>query len=172
LEEEMNLGARFTKWGLGLFIFGVFLTLGPILHYLVGSQHDNGEMFMHNITLWWGCPWTLSVAVTQIGGLGMVAIGLTRMVTTRLASNPPSADGSGGPLLCIVGILGTFLVGFPGYFVFDAIWPRFYYDPVPTGKNAWLIGQGLFIVIYFIGLLRAFNAERSALNRISTSVAS
>ena len=41
--------------------FRVFLTPGPVLHYLVGSQYDNGEMFMHNITLWWGCPWTLSV---------------------------------------------------------------------------------------------------------------
>jgi hypothetical protein len=91
----MNVGAKFTKWGLGLFIFGVFLTLGPILHYLVGPQHDNGEMFMHNITLWWGCPWTLSVAVTQIGGLGMVAVGLTRLVTGRLASNAAPDEGPG-----------------------------------------------------------------------------
>jgi hypothetical protein len=165
----MNTGAKFTKWGLGLFIFGVFLTLGPILHYLVGSQHDNGEMFMHNITLWWGCPWTLSVAVTQIGGLGMVAVGLTHLVTVRIASSSVSEEGSGSLSLCIVGVLGTFLVGFPGYFVYDHIWPRFYYDPVPAGKNAWLIGQALFIVIYFIGLLRAFSIERRALNTIAAT---
>jgi hypothetical protein len=28
----MECGARFTKWGLGLFLFGVFLTLGIIAH--------------------------------------------------------------------------------------------------------------------------------------------
>jgi len=148
----------------------VFLTLGPIAHYLVGSQHDNGEMFMHNITLWWGCPWTLSVAVTQIGGLGMAAFGLTHLVTARLASNTANNQGPGGLLLCIAGVLGTFLVGFPGYFVFDKIWPRFYYDPVPTGKNAWLMGQGFFIVVYFIGLIRAFGNERRALNRIGEPI--
>jgi hypothetical protein len=43
--------------------------------------------------------------------------------------------------LCIVGLLGVFAVGYPGYFVFDAVWPSFYYSPVADGKNAWLLGQ-------------------------------
>src|SRR5262249_8211732 len=127
----------------------------------------NGEMFMHNITLWWGCPWTLSVAVTQIGGLGLVAVGLTHLAAARHVSGKTDDKGPDGLFLCVVGVLGTFLVGFPGYFVYDAIWPRFYYDPVPAGKNAWLLGQALFIVIYFIGLLVAFNSERHILNQIS-----
>ena len=54
-----------------------------------------------------------------------------------------------------------------GYFVYDAIWPSFYYSPVPTGKNAWLLGQGLFILIYFCGAIMAFNSERHVLNAIS-----
>jgi hypothetical protein len=29
---------------------------------------------MKNITLWWACRWTLSVAAVQVGGLGMVAL--------------------------------------------------------------------------------------------------
>ena len=66
-------------------------------------------------------------------------------------------------------MLGVFVVGFPGYFVFDHIWPSFYYSPVPTGKNAWLLGQGLFILIYFCGAIMAFNSERHALNAISAS---
>jgi hypothetical protein len=54
----MATGARFAKWGLGLFIFGVFLTFGVIAHYCVGSRWPNGTLFMQNITLWWACPWT------------------------------------------------------------------------------------------------------------------
>ena len=34
----MDYGARFTKWGLGLFLFGVFLTFGIIAHYCVGAR--------------------------------------------------------------------------------------------------------------------------------------
>jgi hypothetical protein len=49
-------GARFAKWGLGLFIFGVFLTFGIIAHYCSGSRWPTGELFMQNITLWWACP--------------------------------------------------------------------------------------------------------------------
>lgn len=32
----MAIGVRFATWGLGLFIFGVFLTFGIIAHYCVG----------------------------------------------------------------------------------------------------------------------------------------
>jgi hypothetical protein len=33
---RMIIGARFAKWGLGLFAFGVFLTFGIIAHYCAG----------------------------------------------------------------------------------------------------------------------------------------
>jgi hypothetical protein len=65
----MTLGARFTKWGLGLFIFGVFLVFGIIGHYCGGARWPTGEQFLKNITLWYACPWTLSVASVQAGGL-------------------------------------------------------------------------------------------------------
>ncbi len=55
--------------------------------------------------------------------------------------------------LCVIGLLGVFAIGYPGYFVFDAIWPGYYYSPVAAGKNAWLLGQALFIAIYFAGIL-------------------
>jgi hypothetical protein len=39
----MAIGARFTKWGLGLFLFGVFLTFGMVAHYCHGAQWPTGE---------------------------------------------------------------------------------------------------------------------------------
>ena len=89
------LGVRFAKWGLGFFVFGLFLTFGVIGHYCVGASADAGELFRRNVTLWWACPWTLSVAIVQGGGLGLFSVHFTGMVLafnetrhalTRLAS--------------------------------------------------------------------------------------
>jgi hypothetical protein len=164
----MSTGARFAKWGLGLFIFGVFLTFGIIGHYCAGARWPTGEMFLRNISLWFACPWTLSVAAVQAGGLGMVAIGLTQMVSARV-SHAPEGHHSIALWLCIVGLLGVFAVGYPGYFVFDATWPSFYYSPIGAGKNAWLLGQALFIAIYFAGMVSAFFNVRSELNVMSSA---
>ena len=162
----MQLGARFAKWGLGLFIFGVFLTFGIVAHYCVGARWPTGELFIQNITLWWACPWTLSVAAVQAGGLGMVALGLTSMVASR-AGSAADAEGTGALWLCVIGLLSVFAVGYPGYFVFDAIWPGYYYSPVAIGKNAWLLGQALFIAIFFAGAVVMFTTVWRALKTIS-----
>jgi hypothetical protein len=122
---------------------------------------------MKNITLWWACPWTLSVAAVQAGGLGMVALGVTRLLAARLPLDDPGrAETSAALPLCIVGLLGVFAVGYPGYFVFDVVWPSFYYSPVADGKNAWLLGQAFFIAMYFVGAVMMFNVVRRALNSI------
>jgi len=89
----------------------------------------------------------LSVAAVQAGGLGMVAVGLTLMEATRVSPTHPAAGGSVALWLCIVGLLGVFAVGYPGYFVFDAIWPSYYYSPIANGKNTWLLGQAFFIAV-------------------------
>ena len=159
----MNMGARFAKWGLGLFIFGLLLTFGVIGHYCVGASADVGELFRRNVTLWWACPWTLSVAVVQGGGLGMVAIG-----ATLLAIRPVGGD-TDGPLalaFCVAGLLGVFAVGYPGYFVFNTIWQDFYYVPNITGKNVWLLGQAFFFAVYVVGAFLAFNTVRRRLDAI------
>ena len=166
----MIIGARFAKWGLGLFAFGVFLTFGMIAHYCAGARWPNGQLFMQNISLWWACPWTLSVAAVQAGGLGMVALGLTQMLAASI-SRDQSAQGGAALVLCIAGLLGVFAVGYPGYFVFDAIWPSFYYSPVAAGKNSWLLAQAFFIAVYFVGLVIAFGAVRGALSRATQPVA-
>src|SRR6185312_12987861 len=116
----MSLVARFTKWGLGLFIFGVFLTFGIIGHYCSGARWPTGEQFLKNITLWYACPWTLSVAAVQAGGLGMVALGLAHVVAIRTAPSGGRGEGAAALWLCVAGLIGVFLVGYPGYFVFDA----------------------------------------------------
>lgn len=98
----------------------------------------------------------------------MAAIGLTLMTAARVS---PSTDNdlSDLPLwLCISGLLGVFAVGYPGYFVFDAIWPSFYYSPVADGKNAWLIGQAFFIGIYFAGMMFALAGVRRDLDALSS----
>jgi len=161
----MTIDASFAKWGLGLFAFGVFLTFGIIAHYCAGARWPNGQLFMQSITLWWACPWTLSVAAVQAGGLGMVALGLTRMMAASISRD----DGEQGSLalaLSIVGLLGVFAIGYPGYFVFNSIWRNFYYVPDITGKNAWLLGQAFFFAIYFAGMALAFSTVRHALDAI------
>ncbi|MDH7785644.1 hypothetical protein QBD01_001662 [Ochrobactrum sp. 19YEA23] len=161
----MTTGARFAKWGLGLFLVGVFQTFGIVAHYCVGARWPTGELFIQNITLWWACPWTLSVAAVQTGGLGMVAMGLTAMVAAR-AGACADAHNSAALWLCVVGLLGVFAVGYPGYFVFDAIWPGYYYSPITIGKNAWQLGQAFFIAVYFGGALLMFGTVRLALKTI------
>lgn len=153
--------------GLGLFIFGVFLSFGPIGHYVLGANHPTGEAFVHNISLLSACPWTMAVAVIQLGGLGMVVLGLTRLQTACLSTSPADSENSLALLLCLVALLGIFAVGYAGYFVFDAIWPSFYYMPIAAGKNAWLLSQALFVAIYLAGAIMMFNTEQSALNAIS-----
>lgn len=159
----MKTGAKFAKWGLGFFVFGLFLTFGIIGHYCVGASADAGELFKRNVTLWWACPRTLSVAVVQGGGLGMVAVGLTSLSVGR-----NTEDGSSLALgLCILGLLGVFAIGYPGYFVFNSIWSNFYYVPDIQGKNAWLLGQAFFFAIYFAGMALAFAGVRRKLNAVS-----
>lgn len=150
------------KWGLGFFVFGPFLTFGIIGHYCVGASADVGELFRRNVTLWWACPWTLSGAIVQGGGLGMVVVGLVLLTAGRTAR---TIGGATVPAtLCIVGGLGVFAVGYPGYFVFNTIWPDFYYVPNITGKNIWLLGQAFFFAIYFAGMVMAFFGVRRELD--------
>ena len=79
-------------------------------------------------------------------------------MTAARASQETSAvaESSAALWLCVIGLLGVFAVGYPGYFVFDAIWPGYYYSPCTVGKNAWLLGQALFIAVYFAGALLMF----------------
>ena len=82
------------------------------------------EAVPQNVTLWYACPWTLSVASVQAGGLGMVALGLAQLTAARTAPTRFGNTGSAALWLCVVGLIGVFLVGYPGYFVFDKLFGR------------------------------------------------
>lgn len=58
-------------------------------------------------------------------------------------------------ILCVVGLIALFIVGWIGYFIIDAIWPGFYYAPIDAGKNLWLILQGLSLLCFWFGILGA-----------------
>ena len=95
-----------------MFVFGI------VGHYCNGARRPTGEVFLKNITLWYTYPWTLSVASVQAGGLGMVAFGSTCLLAAR-GSPKASGGGTAALWLCVIGLIGVFLVCYPGYFVYE-----------------------------------------------------
>jgi hypothetical protein len=158
-----GIGTRYIRWGLWLFIFGLVTGFGPWLHYMHGALSDVQEAFLKNVTLWFGCPWTLPIYVTQLGGLSMVVIGLCYVAFGRdgAMASISGAERS-GPVLCAVGIIAEFVFGFPLYFAVDAVWPNFYYTPIDAGKWTWLGVQGVCILIYVIGVMCAYGGIKRA----------
>ena len=164
--EEMPpiaLGAKYVRWGLGLFLFGLVIGYGPWLHYMHGALEEVHEAFLKNVTLWFGCPWTLAVYVTQLGGLSMVVIGLCYLTFARDGAIGSISSGERmGLMLCTVGIIAEFVFGFPLYFAVNAIWPDFYFTPIQAGKWTWLGIQGACILIYVIGVMCAYGGIKRA----------
>ena len=157
-----ELGSKFIRWGLGLFILGFIVGFIPILHYIHGAvAGDVGPAFLKNMTLWWGCPAVLMEYTLKTGGLGMVAIGLCYLVLPRAGAAAPVSGGERmAPVLCFVGLLGATVYMAVGYVVCNLIWPNFYFQPVETGKDVWLAGQLIGIAIYFYGIAVAFGQLR------------
>jgi uncharacterized membrane protein YoaK (UPF0700 family) len=157
-----ELGSKFTRWGLGLFVLGFALGFIPILHYMHGAvAGDVGPAFLKNMTLWWGCPAVLMEYTLKTGGLGMVAIGLCYLVLPRVrAEVPVSASERLTPGLCLAGLVGATVYMAVGYVICNLIWPNFYFQHVEIGKDVWLAGQLIGIAIYFYGIVIAFNRIR------------
>jgi hypothetical protein len=149
------IGTKYVRWGLGLFLFGLLIGFGPWLHYMHGALEEVQPTFLKNVTLWF-VPWTLPVYVTQLGGLGMVVIGLCYL---SFARDKIIISVTGGerlaPVLCAVGILAEFLFGFPFWFAANAVWPSLNYAPIDAGKWTWLGTQGASIAVYVIGVMFA-----------------
>jgi len=165
--QALRLGARFVEWGLGLGVFGLFLGLGPIGHYLKGAHYDMGEAFLKNMTLWWACPWTLSVYTIQLGSLGMVVFGAIYLIVGQANSETEvGAAERAGFWLCVVSLPAIFCTGYVGYYVVNAFWPQFYFKPVTAGKNVWLLGQLACILCYFIGAILVWRSLRRMLRAI------
>ena len=163
LATPTDVGIRYIRWGLGLFVFGLVIGFVPLAHYMHGSFEPVGEAFLKNVTLWWGCAFTLAVYVAQVGSLAMVAIGLCYVVLARdgAMASVTSVERI-APALCAVGILAEFLAGFAGYYAVAAVWPNFYYAPVAHGKVTWLALQAVCIAIYLLGVIYAYGGIRRA----------
>ena len=159
VNEVTFIGSKFIHWGLGFFIFGLIIGYGPLAHYLHGALEQVGPAFLQNVTLWFGCPWTLSVYTVQVGSLGMVAIGCVYLHLPTDDLEVEQRDLA-ALWLCAAGLTAVFLTGYVGYFVVNAIWPSFYYVPIRIGKNVWLIAQGLSILLYLIGVVLAYMSIR------------
>ena len=154
----MDVGTKYVRWGLGLFIFGLVIGYGPWLHYMHGALEEVQPAFLKNVTLWFGCPWTLPTYVAQLGGLAMAVFGLCYVVLGRDGAITPVTDGERvAPTLCAVGILAEFVLGYPGYFVVNAVWPNFYFTPIAAGKWTWLGVQGVCIGIYVVGVMCSYS---------------
>ena len=136
----------------------------PIVHYMAGAQEgDVGPAFLKNITLWWGCPAVLAEMTLKIGSLGMLAIGLCYLAAVRQGVSPSISSHERIALkLCAYGLIAELVTAAAGYYVGNKIWPNFYFEPVPAGKNMWLAVQGLSIVVYFVGVCYAFAGIRRA----------
>ncbi len=159
-----ELGWKFIHWGLGLFITGFVVGFIPILHYMAGAQEgDVGPVFLKNITLWWGCPAILAEMTLKCGSLGMLAIGLCYLAAAREGASPSiSGHERIAPMLCSYGLIAELVTAAVGFVVGNMIWPNFYFEPVPTGKNVWLAVQGLSILVYFVGICYAVAGVRRA----------
>ncbi len=168
-----HTGCCFVKGGLWFFIIGVILGFGVLLQYIVGSSYDTSQMFLSNITLWFGSPLTLSVAYLQLGGLAMAILGILHCWKAKChahcveksnnAANNACATSSSccsgsqktALVLCYIGMIALAITGYLGYFTIDWIWPGFYYLPIMIGKNLWLVLQGLSILVFLVGVIIA-----------------
>ena len=159
-----ELGWKLIRWGLGLFITGFVVGFIPILHYMAGAQEgDVGPLSLKNVTLWWGCPAVLAEMTLKIGSLGMLAIGLCYLAAARQGASPNiSGQERIAPMLCAYGLIAEIVAAGVGFYVGNKIWPNFYFQPVPAGKNMWLAVQGLSILVYFVGVCYAVAGVRRA----------
>ncbi len=148
-----QLGTRFVRAGLRLFILGLFMCLGMISHYLIGARYDNGAAFLTNVSVWFGCPWTLSTAVVLLGAIGMIAIGGAYATLGRASSVAETRSLERLAFhLCTWSLVAIFLTGFVGYFFVDAYARGFYYVPIKGPKNFWLLEQLACVMLFLAGV--------------------
>jgi hypothetical protein len=97
--------------------------------------------------------------MVQVGALGMVAIGAVYWLLPGNKLETEALDYT-ALWLCMVGLIGIFLTGCIGYSVVNAVWPSSASMPVTGRKYVWLIGQGLSMALYLIGVVFAYLSIR------------
>ena len=81
--SRAEAGGQFIRSGFSLLFLGFLMSVGMVLHCVVGAQYSTGHDFMSNITLWFACPCTLSTAVVLGRALCMVVIGAVHTAVAR-----------------------------------------------------------------------------------------
>jgi hypothetical protein len=162
----IELGSKFVRRGLWLFVFGLLIGYGPWAHYMHGAMEEVQPAFLKNVTLWWGCPWTLSVYVTQIGSIAMVLFGLCYLVSGRAVTKAASPGERLALVFCFFGIIAEFVAGYLFYFIVNSIWPNFYFTPIDEGKHLWLGVQGVCIASCLAGAILAAKGIGRAMDTV------
>ena len=159
-----ELGWKFIRWGLSVFILGFVIGYVPILHYIVGGQAGNVEpAFLKNMTLWWGCPAVLAELTVKAGSLGMIALGLCYVAAARDgASSTITGNERMAPMLCAVGLVAMFVYAAAGYAIGVAVFGNFFFGATEPGKTLWIGGQGLCVTVFMFGLCYAAAGIRRA----------
>jgi hypothetical protein len=159
--SRIDTGTRFIRAGSWLLLLGFLMSVAVVVHYVVGGEPP-GHEFMGNVTLWWGCPWTLPTAIVLGGALCMIVIGTVHTALGRFPGATEIAAPQTSLRICETALVGVFLTGCLGYFVVDAVWPSFYYQPIAAGKNVWLLMQLGCMVLLAAGVALAFADIRRA----------
>ena len=160
IDETTILGVKFIRWGLGLFLLGLLLGFGPLGHYFRGGT----SVFLDNEALW---SWTLAAHLVQVGALGMVAIGSVYWLLPGDKLETEALDYTSF-WLCVVALIGIFLTCI-GYSVMNTRWAPLDFMALTSKRYVWLIGQGLSLALYVIGVLLAFLSIRHVTELRTTS---
>ena len=121
--------------------------------------------FDNNEALW---SWTLATHMVQVGALGMVAIGAVYWLLPGDKLETEALDYTAF-WLCVVGLIGIFLTGCIGDSVVNVVWRRLDTMALSVKKYIWLIGQGLSMALYLIGVLLAYLSIRHVTEVRTTS---
>jgi hypothetical protein len=158
---QLEIGGRFIRSGFWMLLWGMVMSFGMVLHYVVNISPLFGPEFLKTVYLWYACPWTLATSVVLGGALSMIAIGAVYAILGRMTS-AVRLEGleKSAVSICTFALIAIFLTGYLGYFAVNRIWPDFYYSAVKDGKNLWLLMQLACMVVYTIGVLLAFNGIR------------
>jgi len=54
--SRAQAGGHFIRSGFSALFLGFVMSVGMVMHYVVGAQYPTGHDFMSNVTLWWACP--------------------------------------------------------------------------------------------------------------------
>ena len=143
------LARRYIVWGLAFLFLPSLLTSCHFGDYLCRASWHGGVSLL--VTLWSMFPWMIPVAVTAIGGLGMIVLGGMLLLTSDPADTIAAEHVHAIAFqVCIGSLFAILLIGGFGYVLLDAVFPEFYRSEIAV---LWLTAQISLVALYLIGVL-------------------